>query len=41
MKFVNLSLLSNPANWLIVWLMVAIGSLGAFYIAKQSGITLS
>lgn len=35
-KFLNLRLMSNPANWLIVFLMVAIAYVGAGYIATAA-----
>jgi hypothetical protein len=34
---INWKLIKNPANWLIVYLMVAIGVMGLFYVAKSSG----
>jgi hypothetical protein len=34
---INWKLISNPANWLIVYLMVAIGVMGLFYVAKSAG----
>lgn len=38
MGLINLKLLANPANWLIVWLMLAIAAMGFFYISKSLGL---
>ena len=34
----NWGLLKNPANWLVVFLMLAIGIMGFMLISKQLGI---
>lgn len=34
-KFINGRLISNPANWIIVFLMVALAYTGAGLIAKS------
>lgn len=33
----NLKLLANPGNWLIVWLMLAIGGMAITLISVHSG----
>jgi hypothetical protein len=35
-RFINLRLMSNPANWIILFLMVAIAYVGAGYIATAA-----
>jgi hypothetical protein len=35
-QFINLRLMSNPANWIILFLMVAIAYVGAGYIATAA-----
>jgi hypothetical protein len=35
-RFINLRLMSNPANWLILFLMVAIAYVGAGYVATAA-----
>jgi len=34
-KIINLRLMSNPANWAIVFLMVALAYTGAGYVATS------
>lgn len=33
----NFSLLGNPINWAIIWLMVAIAGLGLAYVMQSAG----
>lgn len=35
-SFLNLRLMSNPANWIILFLMVALAYVGAGYIAASA-----
>jgi len=34
-KFLNLNLMRNPANWIILFLMVALAYVGAGYVAQS------
>lgn len=36
---VNMNILSNPYNWIIVILMLALGSMGFMLLTKQLGIS--
>lgn len=38
MKFINVEMISNPINWIIVWLMVVIGVLGITAITSSLNI---
>lgn len=40
-KFLNIRLMSNPANWLVLFLMVAIAYVGAGYVATAYNSTKS